>query len=73
MDTATLELLRPYVTAGEIDTEKFLKGEMVVADGDIYELGETIDVISPILPEGSTESYINGEPTVCLLYTSRCV
>ena len=64
VDTATLELLRPYVTAGEIDTEKFLKGEMVVADGDIYELGETIDVISPILPEGSTESYINGEPTV---------
>ena len=61
IDEVMLDTLERYVVEGSIDREKFKNGEIAVSEGSRYQLGESISMVSPVLPEGSSTDKLNGE------------
>lgn len=61
IDRGILEKLANVVKEGEIDLEAFAAGKEVVTTAPNLQVGDELSIVTVILPEGSTQKYINGE------------
>lgn len=61
IDRGTLEKLTDAVIDGKIDPEAFAAGKEVITTAPNLQVGDELTVVTVVLPEGSTQEYVNGE------------